>query len=164
MIDVRAAVRSQLIPIDSDNLILPNTAIAEVIYYQEPEPVSGGPAWLLGVLSWRDRSIPLVCFELASGQPQPAANPQVKIAVLNALGGNPELSFFAIVTQRLPQLSLIDETRIAAIEHEIEKTPLILSRVIINGEPAIIPNLDTLEAMLLDCKRAWLRRKRKGAA
>lgn len=159
MIDARAAVRSQLIPIEGDNLILPNTVIAEVIFYTQPEPVENAPAWLLGRLSWRDRSIALISFELACGQAQPAPNPRAKIVVVNAIGGNPEISFFAIATQGLPQLLLIDESKIASVHNESESSELILSRVNINGESAIIPDLDILEGMLLACKKVWTKPK-----
>ncbi len=164
MIDTRAAVRSQLIPIEGDNLILPNTAIAEVIFYVEPEAISTAPEWVLGRLSWRDRSIPLISFELACEQPQPVPDPRSKIVVVNTVGGNPEINFFAIVTQGLPQLLLIDEGKIAPIEHETEASPLILGRVIVNGEPAIIPNLDVLESWLLACKKSWTKRVKKAEA
>ncbi|MEO7558446.1 MAG: chemotaxis protein CheW [Gammaproteobacteria bacterium] len=161
MIDTQTAVRSQLIPIEGDNLILPNTAIAEVIFYVEPEAISTAPEWVLGRLDWRDRSIPLISFELACEQAKPARDPRSKIVVINTIGGNPEINFFAIVTQGLPQLLLIDESKIAPIEHEIEASPLILGRVIVNGEPAIIPNLDALENMLLACKKSWAKHVQK---
>jgi len=164
MIDTRSAVRSQLIPIEGDNLILPNTAIAEVIFYAEPEVISAAPEWVLGRLGWRDRSIPLISFELACEQAKPAPGPRSKIVVINTIGGNPEINFFAIVTQGLPQLLLVDESKIKPIEHETESNPLILGRVIVNGEPAIIPNLDALESRLLACKKSWAKRVKKAEA
>lgn len=167
MMETRVAVRSQLIPITGDNLLLPNTAVAEVIYYQEPQSLAG-PKWLLGMLTWRERSVPLVSFEMAcaakaeeSDQALATPNARAKVAVLNTLNGNPELNFIAVVTQGLPKLMLIDENKIASIEHEIETSPLILSRVIVNDEPALIPNLDALEEMLMAHKPTWVPKRRK---
>lgn len=151
-----APIRSQVIPIGGDNLVLPNAAVAEVIQATAAMAVSGVPDWFLGLLSWRERTIALLSFELACKQPEPVTSPRGKIVVLNALGGNPQLNFFALVTQGVPQLIQVDENRIAPIEHETEGNPLILSRVIVNGEPAIIPNLDALEKMLLACKDQWM--------
>lgn len=156
IVELKAALRAQIIPIGGDNLVLPNMAVAEIIQYSPVTVVTGVPDWFLGLLSWRDKTIALLSFELASRQDRPAANARAKIAVLNALGGDPEVHFFAILTQGVPQLMLVDESRIAPIEHETETNPLILSRVIVNGEPAIIPNLDALERMLLACKDQWI--------
>lgn len=161
MTETKATLRCQLIPIEGDKLILPNTSIAEVIIYAEPELVEGAPAWLLGRLSWRDRSIALVSFEGAAGQALPGSNPRAKIVVINALGGNAEINFFAVVTQGLPQLLMIDEGKIAAIANENETGQLILSRVVVNGEPAIIPDMDALEGMLLACKKTWMKHTKK---
>jgi chemosensory pili system protein ChpC len=84
-------------------------------------------------------------------------DPRAKIVVINTIGGNPEINFFAIATQGLPQLLLIDESKITPIHNETETSQLILSRVIVNGEPAIIPDLDALEGMLLACKKTWMK-------
>lgn len=149
MINTRLAVRSQIIPIEGDRLLLPNTAVAEIVHYAEPTPVADAPAWLLGLLAWRDRRIPLVSFEAACDQPLPASGGRAKIAVLNTLNENTALDFFAVLTQGVPQLMLVNEGKIAPIEHETATHPLVLSQVILNGEPALIPNLDVLEEMLL---------------
>lgn len=152
--DDQAAVHSQLIPLNGENLILPNTAIAEIIFFAEPEALPAAPPWLLGRLSWRGQSIALVSFELAAGLSLPLLNPGVKIVVLNALGNSPGIEFFALVVQGLPRLLLIDESTIVSMEHESRL--LILSRVSVNNHAAIIPDLDALEAMLLACKPLWV--------
>ncbi|MEW6353376.1 MAG: chemotaxis protein CheW [Pseudomonadota bacterium] len=155
MKDIQITVRCQIIPVHGDNLILPNTAVAEVIHYQDPNAVSGAPDWLLGLLTWRERPIPVASFEAACGQERPAPHTRAKIIVLNALSGGADLNFYGLVTQGLPQLTLIDERKIASVEHETETNPLVLSRVIVNDEPAVIPNLDVLEERLLACKKYW---------
>ncbi len=157
MIETKAALRTQLIPIAGDDLILPNTAIAEVIFYRAPEPVAGAPEWLLGRLNWRDRSIALLSFELACGSTRPLPDARAKIVVINTISGNLGINFFAIVTQGLPQLLLVDEGKIAPVAHETQSCPLILSRAIVNGKPAIIPDLDAIESMLLGCNENWAR-------
>jgi chemosensory pili system protein ChpC len=156
--ELKATVRAQIIPVGGDDLVLPNAAVAEIVQYSPVTAVPDAPEWLLGLLSWREKTIALLSFELASRQDKPAANARAKIAVLNAPGGDPELHFFAILTQGVPRLMSVDESKIAPIEHETETDPLILSRVIVNGEPAIIPNLDVLERMLLVHKDQWLHR------
>lgn len=161
MADTRLSVRSQIIPIGGGHLVLPNTAVAEVINYSEPAPIAEGPEWLLGLLSWRERDVPLLSFEVMCGQPKPPVPVRAKIVVLNALGGNPDLNFFAVLVQGIPQLANIDESRIAAMDYTPEADSAILSRVVVDGETAVIPDLDGIEQRLLDCKKKWFKAPRE---
>lgn len=165
MAETRLSVRSQIIPIGGGHLVLPNTAVAEVIVYSEAVPIAEGPEWLLGLLSWRERDVPLLSFEVMCGQPKPPVPVRAKIVVLNALGGNPDLNFFALLVQGVPQLASIDESRIAAMDYTPEADAVILSRVVVDGETAFIPDLDAIEKRLLDCKKKWFKapRKRRGS-
>ncbi len=143
------ALRTQLIPLRGGRLILPNTAIAEIVPYIEPEPLEHAPSFLLGRVNWRGHDIPLISFEAACGEAVPALNPRARLAVLNTLNGNAALPFFAVLTQEIPQLLKVDETNLQPIEHETMLSPLTLCQVLVNGEPATIPNLDALETELL---------------
>lgn len=161
MAETRISIRSQIIPISGGHLVLPNTAVAEVINYSEPAPVAEGPEWLLGLLSWRDRDVPLLSFEVLSGQPKPSLPVRAKIVVLNALGGNPDLNFFAVLVQDIPRLASIDESRIAAMDYTPEADSVIASRVVVDGETSVIPDLDAIEQRLLGCKKKWFKAPRK---
>ncbi len=99
------ALRTQLIPLRDGRLILPNTAIAEIVPYIEPEPLEHAPSFLLGRVSWRGHGIPLTSFEAACGAAVPALNPRACLAVLNTLNGNAALPFFAVLTQEIPGCS-----------------------------------------------------------
>lgn len=74
---------------------------------------------------------------------------QSKIVVLNAPGGHAQLSFFGLVVQGMPQLLQVSEDSLAVIEHETELHPLMHYHVVVNGEAAVIPDLDVLEEKLL---------------
>jgi chemosensory pili system protein ChpC len=84
MAETHLSIRSQIIPIGGGHLVLPNTAVAEVINYSEPAPIAEGPEWLLGLLSWRERDVPLLSFEVMCGQSKPSVPVRAKIVVLNA--------------------------------------------------------------------------------
>jgi chemosensory pili system protein ChpC len=143
------ALRTQLIPLHGARLILPNTAIAEIVPYSEPEPLEDAPAFLLGRMSWRGQEIPLISFEAVCGKDAPALNPRARLAVLNTLNGNAALPFFAVLTQGIPQLLQVSEANLQPIGHETLLSPMTLCQVLVNGEPAVIPDLDALESELL---------------
>jgi chemosensory pili system protein ChpC len=147
MIDTTDAIRSLFIPVDGINLVLPNAAVAEVVPYSEPEAVVNGPDWLLGKVAWRNQIIPLISFEVAAGGVSPGAGARSRITVLNGITGNPKLRFYAVLTQDIPRLMKIDKSVIAP-GSEAMPSSAVLSNVMINGEAAQIPNLDTLETML----------------
>jgi len=149
MTQAALAVRSQLIPVTGEDLILPNVAVAEVISYSQAEPVTDKPEWLLGMLAWRERTIPLIAFEAVCGQPLPETGRGTKIAILNAITGQKGLEFYGIILQGIPHLMSADAASVSALEGEPEH-PAILSRVEVHGQPAVIPNLDTLEPMIAE--------------
>lgn len=149
MIQAAMAVRSQLIPVTGVDIILPNVAVAEVISYSQAEPVTGKPEWLLGMLAWRDRMVPLVAFEAVCGRPLPETGRGAKIAILNTVTGQRGLEFYGILLQGIPHLLSADAACVSAVEGDADH-PAILARAEVHGQPAVIPNLDTLEAMIAE--------------
>ena len=76
------AVHCLLIPLHKETMLLPNAAVAEVIAYSDPETIPDAPDWLQGWLSWRDRKVPLISFEVASGRKMSTDKLGKRIAVL----------------------------------------------------------------------------------
>lgn len=142
------SVPSLLIPVQEITLLLPNAAVAEIIDYREPEPVSDAPQWLLGLVPWRGLQLPLLSFEVVLQGAPPEAGGGLRIAVMNTLNGNPDLPFFGIVLQGIPHLVRADEATVTRTDQGDDATPGVLARVDVNGEPAIIPDLDAVEKML----------------
>ena len=144
----QSSIRSQIISLKDDMLILPNVAVAEVVPYSESEPVSGKPDWFLGMLSWRARSIPLVSFESVCGHAKAEPVATSRIAVINVIGGHCDMQFYALLVNSIPRLIQATDENIKMEESEKEKG--VLSRVKIEGVSAIIPDLDMVEKAL--CK------------
>ncbi|MHB8472956.1 MAG: chemotaxis protein CheW [Gammaproteobacteria bacterium] len=147
MINTGEVVRSLFIPLAGDNLVLPNAAVAEVVAYSTPDAVTNAPDWLLGKISWRNQTIPLISFEAAAGGPIPTPAARSRITIFNGITGNPKLRFYALLTQDIPHLMKIDASVIAAGSGG-QTTTTALANVMVNGEAAHIPNLDALETLL----------------
>lgn len=137
-----------LMALQEVKILLPNTAVAEVIGYTTPEVVENGPDWLLGDIIWRDEKVPLLCFELIGGiaKQDPVAS---RIAVLNTLNGNPRLPYFALLIQGIPQLRLIQESNIVVAETD-EEADVVAASIDLSGESVLVPDLDRLEQRLLE--------------
>ena len=90
-------IRAVLIPLESGRLLLPNATVAEVVGYQPPEPVEGGPDWLLGEVEWRQNRIPVVAFERTLGGNPGDAGHRARIVICNTLNGNAERPHIGIL-------------------------------------------------------------------
>jgi chemosensory pili system protein ChpC len=134
-----------LLPLADRNLILPNVAVAELIDFQQGTFDLDSPPWYLGLVTWRDRQIPLISFESACGQ-KIVMGERARIVILNALGGRPELKFIGLLVQGIPrsykldsQLSYVD-VPLCALEQ---------AAVQVGEQVAKVPDLLALEELLV---------------
>lgn len=97
-------IRSVLIPLTGERVLLPNATVAEVITYSTPEAVPDAPEWVMGRVVWRGWWVPVFSLPMLGGWAARENEAGAKIAVLKALGGNPDMPFMAMVTQGFPRL------------------------------------------------------------
>jgi chemosensory pili system protein ChpC len=147
MLDHRTSnLTGLLLPLADRNLILPNVAIAELIDYQPGTFNLDTPPWYLGLVSWRDRQIPLLSFESACGS-KTVIGDRARIVVLNALGGRPQLKFIALLVQGIPRSYKLDN-QLSYVD--VPLCPLEKAAVQIAEQVAKVPDLLGLEALLVE--------------
>ena len=56
-------IRSILAPLTDGYILLPNSAVGEILNFTSPEPFKQGPAWLLGEIAWRGWQVPVINYE-----------------------------------------------------------------------------------------------------
>ena len=143
-------IRCVLVPVGNQRLLLPNATIAEVVTQSKPEPVADAPEWLLGRIAWRGWRVPLVSFTQLAGTEEGDAELSVRVAVLKALGGNPKLPFIAVLTQGFPRLTTLNAELIIPT-HDGSPLPAgVRAQVLVRDDVALIPDLEWIEAELLD--------------
>lgn len=141
-------IRGVLITVSEGRLLLPNASVAEVITFSEPEPVADAPEWLLGRIRWRGWRLPLLSFSRFAGWSQEEGQLGAKVAVLKALGGNPKLPYFAVLSQGFPRLVTVSKENLAE-SHDIKELPLgIHAKVVLNDDAAVVPDLLSLELLI----------------
>lgn len=141
-------VRSFTLPLNQMKLLLPSTVIAEVIEYKEVEAAGHMPEWLLGMLQWRGRSVPLFCFEKVLGQDQANHSGSTRIVVCNTLSGSSRVPFVAIQIEGMPQLHMVTNAMLTEDHETAQDQPIVQGRFRLQGERVIVPNLDIMEKML----------------
>lgn len=141
-------VHSLLLPINKEILLLPNASVAEVIAYSEPEKINDAPEWLLGMLNWRDRRIPLIAFEIISEGEPGSIHKNCRVAVLNTLNGNSKVPYVAVLMQGLPSLQVVRPSAIQFTDKPSNPRQSIKAYVNLNGVAAVIPDIDDLETRI----------------
>ena len=63
MNDKATSVRCMLLPLTSLNLLVPNSAVSEIIGYSTPRPLDNCSDWFAGVVLWRGVYVPVVAVE-----------------------------------------------------------------------------------------------------
>jgi len=152
MSDENLFVRSQLIPLEGLRLVLPNTAISEIVSYKEYEKSeSEVPEWVLGFVVWRDLRIPLISYEIATEQldKSPTINKNTRIVVLNTATGSEQMPFYGMLSQGIPRLIVADHSNTQNAPDQFEIKPFELRKVLIDGNITVIPDQEALENSLI---------------
>lgn len=154
MTQAASTIASQIVPLNNEQLVLPNTAIAEIIGFTQPDALPSSlkkaPDWLLGMIAWRGLSVPVIAFEKMVGGDFESPGPRARLAVLNAVGGVQGVPFIAVATQTIPQLMQIDQSAISVVEDTGENNPAVACHVVVAGNVAIIPDLDEVERQVAE--------------
>ncbi|MBT8048040.1 MAG: chemotaxis protein CheW [Xanthomonadales bacterium] len=137
-------IHCMLIPADMETLILPITAMVEVIDFSVPQAMEGAPPWLLGQIDWESRQVPVFSFgALINGSDAGEVSERSKIMILKSLSDSARLPYLGLLLADLPRPTTIKESTL--VETGDEKKSLgVFSRVTIEDQQAIIPDLDRL--------------------
>jgi chemosensory pili system protein ChpC len=152
--DTAHDIRGVLIQIAGARLLLPNATIAEVLSYADPEPVANAPEWLLGRMRWRGWQLPLIAFARLSGIAEEKGGLGSKVIVLKALGGDPKFPYFAVLTQGFPRLVTVSSDSVVEDEIAGELPTGVQARVLLNEDPALLPDLAQIEGLIGEALRA----------
>ena len=142
-------IRGVMLPVTGGRVLVPNTTMAEVITFTQPEPVAGAPAWLLGRLTWRGWGLPVLAFSALADTAAHESTESTRVAILKALSGHAHLQYFGVLTQGFPRLTLISEDILIADENAAPLPTGVREQVWVHGERAWIPDLAAVESLIV---------------
>mgnify|MGYP001187660957 CR=1 FL=1 len=149
--EARPDIRGVLIQVEGARLLLPNATIAEVLSFADPAPIDNAPEWLLGNIRWRGWELPLVAFSRLAGIAHEAGSLGNRVIVLKALGGNPRMPFFAVLTQGFPRLVTVAAAALVTESSDASALPTgVQAEVTLNDDRALVPDLEQLESMVAE--------------
>ncbi len=137
-----------LIPLKDKQLLLPNVSVAEIIPFSHLLTTASSVDWILGRIDWRGVTVPVVCYEMLNRQNAPAPNPNARFAIINGVGNHRKMPFYALLIQGIPKLVHVQENDIQDVD-AMNMGEYDARAVTLLQEPAMIPDLDKVEGVLL---------------
>jgi chemosensory pili system protein ChpC len=141
-------VRTLLAPLGDESLLLPNSVVAEVITYTEPDPYDNTPPWLLGELGWNDWQVPLVNLAgLIGAGKRGSAIAGSHVLIVKTLSDTHSIMYLGILIGGLPKLRKLtpDDLETQAEDPGIKG---IFARVKLGEQLALIPELGDLTGLV----------------
>ena len=136
------------VPLHETSLLIPMSAVAEVVQAISVTEQQDAPEWFDGWLEWRQKRVPLISFEALSNGHGMEVTQGSSALVMNTLNPEKGLSYYALHTQDFSHLVRVME------DYPMEEidTPDGLSHILmsieLDGQTMQIPNLESLEDFL----------------
>ena len=144
------SIRVLMVPWHESHLLLPNSAVVEVLRYPEIDRESAaGKEWISGTFKWRNRTLPLVPFERLLGLEAGQSSEKKRVLVCHLLSEDMELPFVGIEVEGMPRLFELEESELKVTDAELPDGPLI-AQVNTQDTSAYIPDLEGLGRLIQD--------------
>ncbi len=138
------SIRCLLLPMAGCKLLLPSVSVAEVLPYASVKPERDAPEWMLGMVEWRFVSLPLISFEVLAGESCPEQGSSYRVAVFHTLSKDGGQDFYGVLMQGIPHIIQVRESELTLLQSK-SGDEAVLSRVEVQGQLAVIPNLEIME-------------------
>ena len=137
-------IRTILAPLTDGYIMLPNSAVGEILAFTSPEPFKQGPPWLLGEIAWRGWQVPVINYErLLNGSGVATITAKTRVLIIKTLGESTQVNYIGLVIQGLPRLKKVSAATL--VEKQIDEVPdTVFSIVTIDNLQAVIPELGDL--------------------
>ena len=137
-------IRTILAPLTDGYVMLPNSAVGEILTFTSPEPFKQGPPWLLGEIAWRGWQVPVINYErMLRDNGGTTITAKTRVLIIKTLGESTQVNYIGLVIQGLPRLKKVSARTL--VEKQIDDLPdTVFSIVTIGDLQAVIPELGDL--------------------
>lgn len=137
-------IRCLLLSIEEKTLILPYSAVAEVIPFENAKTFADVTGWVLGTIEWRNLKIPLISLESIDRYSHSFLEKgKAHIAILNRSVEEKGPDFIGVVLQNIPKMNRFKRTDLQYVG--TSDNPQLSMAISVRGQPAFIPNLTWIE-------------------
>jgi chemosensory pili system protein ChpC len=141
-------IHCMLAPTEEDTLLLPTSVLAEVVDFEQPSPMAEAPPWLIGQIEWEKRQVPVFSFfALINGGDPGEVSSRSKIMVIKSLSESSRVPYLGVLLSELPRMIHVKEFDMEQTGDK-SKSLGVFSRITLDGQDAIVPDLDRLTHLI----------------
>lgn len=151
MVQNNQFIKSIILTLKNELVVVPNAAVAEIISVQDVREVEDSPQWMLGKARWRGVELPVVSYEAAGGDNAQAVNINTQVAVMYSVSEDDtehRYPYIGLAMHGVPHVSTFSRDQIKTDEEATADHPMVAQKVRINGASAGILDIYAIEEML----------------
>ena len=155
MVDSNQMIKCVILTLRSENVMVPSTAIAEIMSAKDTVRFENTPDWYLGKMPWRGVEVPLISFEAAGGIKAKNINLNTQIAVFYAVNKDAKYPYVGLVISGVPHVSTFSRAQIITDPEALLETashPMVAQKTRINGAAVSILDIDAMESMISEAE------------
>ena len=143
-------IKCVILTLRKENVIVPNSLVAEIISVREIDSMDNVPDWFLGNMKWRGADVPLLSFEASGGEKISGVNLNTQAVVLIAVGKGEvsESPYMGLVMSGVPHISDFSRDQIKSDDDGAEPHPMVAQKVRINGASVSVLDVDAMVSMV----------------
>lgn len=142
-------LRCIFLPLAQQMLVVPYSAVAEVVGYDNLQPVKTSVPGIIATLEWRGLRLPVLRLESLDKENSAENGKNLRIAILNRITEK-GLDFLAVVLHGIPRMHRLKRSDVTFVGPS--KKPYLLMEVAVREQKAQIPNLEWIEKSVADFK------------
>lgn len=140
-----AAIRCMQLPLLDFQLLLPNSAVAEIIGYSLPEDANDKSDWYKGQVPWRGVMVPVVSVEQMCEQSTLEPGPRTRLAIIYNPSADSQIPYLGLILQDIPRAYLAEQERLME-GLDVVDCQFLVSRADVLVDQLVIPDLDAIIA------------------
>ncbi|EHQ51800.1 CheW protein [Ectothiorhodospira sp. PHS-1] len=144
------SVHAFIISLQEQNLLLPQSAVVEVVTQQVVREVASAPDWLRGVFEWRQSQVPIVSLDTLLGVPRERQTRINRFVVMHGIERLPGLEYYALQVRGIPHPVTLNPADIQNLPRREDDPAAVAARVRASGVLCMIPAFEGIEHMLQD--------------
>lgn len=141
-------IRSVLLPLTKEGVLLPHSAMVELLTERDIKPLVDMPEWVLGEVNWNNEAIPLISLEAAFGFRSIEKPKRSRLVIIASLSETNNYKYLAIRTTGVPMLIQLEADVLQQVDSGELNDKYIQFYGMFNHHKVIVPDMGKLEASL----------------
>lgn len=149
-------IKCMILTLRSENVIVPGTAVAEMVSAQGAVKVNNMPNWYVARMRWHGVDVPLVSFEAALGEAVKPVNQNTQVAMIyTASSDESRYPYIGLVVSGVPHVTQFSRDQIVVDPDSLldaHARPMVAQKARINGAAVSILDIDGIENMIKEAE------------